>query len=115
MPRTSQRQTTAPRQAPPARPAAAPRQQPQPQADEHGQDVDVLEQLDLLAAEGWDDAEEKQFVEVQPGTYQARIGGSDEDAPVINNAKSSGRLQVSFTFTILEGEARGRRQWKHFG
>jgi hypothetical protein len=75
----------------------------------------VLDQLDLLAADGWDDAEERQFVEVQPGTFQSRIGGSDEDAPIINNAKSSGRLQVSFTFTILEGAARGRRQWKHFG
>lgn len=69
--------------------------------------------LDQLAQIGdnWDEVEEMEGIgEVPDGNYAVRI-----DEAVINNAKTSERLQVSFKCTIAEGEYAGRNIWKHDG
>ena len=64
----------------------------------------------LAGLDGWDETPEKSFEDVDPGKYQVKI-----DAATINNAKSSGRLQVSWEMTILNGKFAGRKLFKHDG
>jgi len=77
--------------------------------DEHGT-KDVDEQLDELFEETWDGIEPRSFEEVPDATYQSRLL-----AARINNAKSSGRLQCSWEWLIVEGEYRGRHIYIHQG
>ena len=71
-------------------------------------DKSVTKQLAEL--EGWEDTPEKSFEDVEPGKYQVKIG-----AATLNNAKSSGRLQVSWELTIVNGNFSGRKLFKHDG
>lgn len=83
------------------------KQQP-PSGDEHGV-KDVRAALAALEG-GWGDTEERSFTEIPPGKYQAKITEA-----TINNAKSSGRLQVSWTLEVVNGEFTGRNLWCHDG
>jgi hypothetical protein len=76
--------------------------------DEHGQ-VDISSELEALD-EYWEDVEEQSMEDVPDGKYQVKI-----DAAVINNSKSSGRLQCSWTMTIVSGKHKGRKLFKHDG
>lgn len=58
----------------------------------------------------WKDAEAPSFGDIPDGKYQIRIESAN-----INNAKSSGRLQVSWQLEILSGEYAGRKLFKHDG
>jgi hypothetical protein len=60
--------------------------------------------------DGWGDVEEQSFGDVPEGKYQVKIEGA-----LLNNAKSSGRFQCSWTMVILDGEHRGRKLFKHDG
>jgi hypothetical protein len=64
----------------------------------------------LKGLDDWGDTPEKSFDKVDPGKYQAKI-----EAAAINNAKSSGRLQVSWELTIINGDFQGRKLFKHDG
>lgn len=78
--------------------------------DEHGQDLDVLDQLDQLETDWVETEAIAGFEDLPSDTYQCRI-----DDAVINNAKSTGRLQVTWTFTVANGTYVGRQMWKHDG
>ncbi len=77
--------------------------------DEHGV-KGVDDQLDELFEETWSDVEARSFDEVPDATYQTRLL-----AAVINNAQSSGRLQCSWEYLIIEGDQRGRHIFIHQG
>jgi hypothetical protein len=73
-----------------------------------GGNLSITDQLEEL--EGWDETPERAFDDVDPGKYQTRI-----DSATLNNAKSTGRLQVSWELTIMNGDFRGRKLFKHDG
>jgi hypothetical protein len=64
----------------------------------------------LEALGDWDDTEETSFGDVPEGTYQVKV-----ESVTINNAKSSGRLQVSWDLVIVSGEQKGRHIFTHQG
>jgi hypothetical protein len=77
-------------------------------------DIDAA--LAALDDEDWADTEEQGFSEVPDGNYIVKINKA-----VINNAKSSGRLQVSWEMTVVceadgsDSEFKGRKIFKHDG
>lgn len=71
---------------------------------------EVNEQLDEVFDEHWDGVEAKSFEEVPDGTYQVRFISA-----LVNNAKTSGRLQCSWEMIIVNGEHKGRHIFKHDG
>jgi hypothetical protein len=84
----------------------------EPEPDDGGGDGgdDIGGQLDTMFGESWGSAEAKTFSDVPAGTYQTRVV-----AAPINNAKSSGRLQVSWEMVVLDGDQRARHLFKHDG
>jgi len=61
-------------------------------------------------AEAWGDAEETSFEDVPDGVYQVRINQA-----TINHSQSSGRLQVSWDVSIVNGEFVNRKLFDHHG
>lgn len=69
----------------------------------------ALEAID----EEWNEAEAGEtggFDDLPNGKYAVRIDGA-----TVNQSKASGRLQVSFTMTVVDGDHAGRKVWKHEG
>ena len=78
-----------------------------------GRKTALERRLAELDNQGWGDTPESSgFGEVPEGKYQVQFG---TPAGVINESKSSGRLQVSWTMTIANGEFAGRKLFKHDG
>ena len=69
----------------------------------------VLESLNALK-DGWGDTEQPPSYEVPDGRYNVSI-----ESAILNKSKKSGRLQVSWSLKILDGEYRGRMLFKHDG
>ena len=75
-----------------------------------GKNSSVAQELAALEAE-WGQAEEKSGGgEVPDGKYAVQI-----EEVVIGNSKASGRLQVNWTLSIVNGEFKNRKFWKHDG
>ena len=77
-------------------------------SDSHGK-KDVMKQLSALN-EIWVDVDPVTFEDVPDGKYQIVFKGIN-----INEAKSSGRLQVTFPLKIVSGTFTNRMMFKHDG
>lgn len=76
---------------------------------ETGTDGSIESALEELEG-SWADTEAPEFEDLPAGNYQVKI-----DSATINRSKSSGRLQVSWVLTVVSGDHRGRKLFKHDG
>ena len=79
---------------------------------DHGVDGNIEDSLEMIEEEDWDETPEQggSFDDVPDGKYQVRV-----KEVALNNAKSSGRFQISWQLQVCSGEQANRVLFKHDG